>query len=124
MPARATQAERLGHPTEATDALTRNAPTSAHNRRKLVSKPFSIGPRTAVRTGRLARLRVNCAVVQPARRCRPSGQTSDRAYPGLESMKVIDGLTAVAPGATVSVSELGLPVSGGQAVLLVFWKST
>jgi hypothetical protein len=39
-------------------------------------------------------------------------------------MKVIDGLTAVEPGATVSVTELGLPVSGGQPVLLVFWKST
>jgi hypothetical protein len=51
-------------------------------------------------------------------------QSSDRAYPGFESMKVIDGLTAVAPGETVSVTELGLPVSGRQAVLLVFWKST
>jgi hypothetical protein len=39
-------------------------------------------------------------------------------------MKVIDGLTAVAPGETVSVTELRLPVSGRQAVLLVFWKST
>jgi hypothetical protein len=46
------------------------------------------------------------------------------AYPGFEAMKVIDGLTAVAPGETVSLTELGLPVSGRQAVLLVFWKST
>jgi hypothetical protein len=39
-------------------------------------------------------------------------------------MKVIDGLTAVAAGEAVSMTELGLPVSGGQVVLLVFWKST
>ena len=51
-------------------------------------------------------------------------QAAIRAYAGFKSMKVIDGLTAVEPGATVSVTELGLPVSGGQPVLLVFWKST
>jgi hypothetical protein len=39
-------------------------------------------------------------------------------------MKVIDGLTAVAPGETVSVADLGLPVSGRHGLLLVFWKST
>ena len=39
-------------------------------------------------------------------------------------MKVFDGLTAVAPGETLSVVELGLPVSGRHGVLLVFWKST
>jgi hypothetical protein len=39
-------------------------------------------------------------------------------------MKVIDGLTAVAPGEIVSVTELGLPVSGKHGALLVFWKST
>jgi hypothetical protein len=39
-------------------------------------------------------------------------------------MKVLDGLTAVAPGDTVSVAELGLPVAGGRGLLLVFWKST
>jgi hypothetical protein len=39
-------------------------------------------------------------------------------------MKVLDGLTAVAPGETISVGELGLPVAGRHGVLLVFWKST
>jgi hypothetical protein len=39
-------------------------------------------------------------------------------------MKVLDGLTAVAPGETVAVADLGLPVAGRRGVLLVFWKST
>jgi hypothetical protein len=39
-------------------------------------------------------------------------------------MKVIEGLKAIEPGSAVPVGELGLPVSGGSGLLLVFWKST
>ena len=89
-----------------------------------MSKPFSIGPRTAVRTGRLARLRVKRAVVWELGGLAWQVVPVTRAYARSESMKVLDGLTAVAPGDTVSVAELGLPVAGGHGLLLVFWKST
>jgi hypothetical protein len=39
-------------------------------------------------------------------------------------MKVIEGLKGVEPGSSVPVAELGLPVSGRNGLLLVFWKST
>jgi hypothetical protein len=39
-------------------------------------------------------------------------------------MKVIDGLKGIEPGKMVSVAELGLPASGRNGLLLVFWKST
>jgi hypothetical protein len=40
-------------------------------------------------------------------------------------MKVFEGLSGgIEPGSSVSVAELGLPVSGSNGVLLVFWKST
>ena len=37
-------------------------------------------------------------------------------------MKVIDGLKGIEK--MVSVAELGLPASGRNGLLLVFWKST
>jgi hypothetical protein len=39
-------------------------------------------------------------------------------------MKVFDGLKGIEPGEMVSVAELGLPVTGRNGLLLVFWKST
>jgi hypothetical protein len=39
-------------------------------------------------------------------------------------MKVIEGLKGIEPGSTVPVTELGLPVTGTNGLLLVFWKST
>jgi hypothetical protein len=40
-------------------------------------------------------------------------------------MKVIEGLSGgIESGATVPVAELGLPVTGNNGLLLVFWKST
>jgi hypothetical protein len=40
-------------------------------------------------------------------------------------MKVLDGLSGgIEPGASVSLSALGLPAPGTGGVLLVFWKST
>jgi hypothetical protein len=40
-------------------------------------------------------------------------------------MKVLEGLSGgIEPGSPVPVTELGLPVSGTNGVLLVFWKST
>lgn len=39
-------------------------------------------------------------------------------------MKVIEGLKAIEPGSAVSVAEWGLPVTGTNGLLLVFWKST
>jgi hypothetical protein len=39
-------------------------------------------------------------------------------------MKVLEGLKAIQPGTTVPVAELGLPITGGKGLLLVFWKST
>jgi hypothetical protein len=40
-------------------------------------------------------------------------------------MKVVEGLSGgIEPGATVSLTALGLPVKGTGGVLLVFWKST
>jgi hypothetical protein len=40
-------------------------------------------------------------------------------------MKVVPGLSGgVEPGSSLSVTGLGLPVSGAGGVLLVFWKST
>ncbi len=37
---------------------------------------------------------------------------------------MIDGLTGIEPGKLVSVADLGLPASGRNGLLLVFWKST
>jgi hypothetical protein len=39
-------------------------------------------------------------------------------------MKVIEGLKAIEPGSAVPVAELGLPGSGENGLLLVFWKAT
>jgi hypothetical protein len=40
-------------------------------------------------------------------------------------MKVLEGLSGgIAPGSSVSVADLGLPIKGTNGVLLVFWKST
>jgi hypothetical protein len=39
-------------------------------------------------------------------------------------MKVLEGLKAIEPGSAVPVTELGLPVTGTNGLLLVFWKST
>jgi hypothetical protein len=40
-------------------------------------------------------------------------------------VKVLEGLSGgVEPGTSVSVADLGLPASGTNGVLLVFWKST
>lgn len=40
-------------------------------------------------------------------------------------MKVLEGLSGgVEPGATIPVSQLGLPVKGANGLLLVFWKKT
>lgn len=39
-------------------------------------------------------------------------------------MKVIEGLKAIEPGSEVPVADLGLPVTGKNGLLLVFWKST
>lgn len=39
-------------------------------------------------------------------------------------MKVLEGLKAIEPGTVVPLAELGLPASGENALLLVFWKST
>jgi hypothetical protein len=39
-------------------------------------------------------------------------------------MKVLEGLKAIEPASSVSVRELGLPVTGTKGLLLVFWKST
>jgi hypothetical protein len=40
-------------------------------------------------------------------------------------MKVLEGLSGgVEPGASLPVAALGLPASGTNGVLLVFWKST
>jgi hypothetical protein len=39
-------------------------------------------------------------------------------------MKVLEGLKAIEPGTVVPLAELGLPVSGENGLLLVFWKST
>lgn len=40
-------------------------------------------------------------------------------------MKVVEGLSGgIEPGSTVSVADLGLPATGTNGVLLVFWKST
>jgi hypothetical protein len=40
-------------------------------------------------------------------------------------MKVIEGLTGgVEPGSVLPVADLGLPVTGTNGALLVFWKST
>jgi hypothetical protein len=40
-------------------------------------------------------------------------------------MKVFEGLSGgIEPGSPVSVADLGLPVSGRNGVLLVFWKAT
>jgi len=39
-------------------------------------------------------------------------------------MKVLEGLKAIEPGSSVPVAELGLPVTGRNGLLLVFWKST
>jgi hypothetical protein len=39
-------------------------------------------------------------------------------------MKVIEGLKAIEPGSEVPVADLGLPVTGSNGLLLVFWKST
>jgi hypothetical protein len=36
-------------------------------------------------------------------------------------MKVLDGLKAIEPGSPV---PLGLPITGRNGLLLVFWKST
>ena len=40
------------------------------------------------------------------------------------AMKLFEGLTGIGPGEMVSVTELGLPVTGRNGLLLVFWKST
>ena len=40
------------------------------------------------------------------------------------AMKVLEGLKAIEPGTAVPVAELGLPVTGRNGLLLVFWKST
>jgi hypothetical protein len=74
--------------------------------------------------GRLARLRVKHAVVWQLGGLAWQVVPVILAYARSESMKVLDGLTAVAPGDTVSAAELGLPVAGGHGLLLVFWKST
>jgi hypothetical protein len=40
-------------------------------------------------------------------------------------MKVVEGLSGgIEPGSALSVAHLGLPVSGTNGALLVFWKST
>ena len=40
-------------------------------------------------------------------------------------MKVVEGLSGgIEPGSAVAVAELGLPVTGTNGLLLVFWKST
>ena len=40
-------------------------------------------------------------------------------------MKVVEGLSGgIEPGATVPVAGLGLPVTGTNGLLLVFWKAT
>jgi hypothetical protein len=40
-------------------------------------------------------------------------------------MKVVEGLTGgVAPGSSLLLAGLGLPVNGTSGVLLVFWKAT
>jgi hypothetical protein len=39
-------------------------------------------------------------------------------------VKVLDGLKAIEPGSAVPVEDLGLPVTGTNGVLLVFWKSS
>jgi hypothetical protein len=40
-------------------------------------------------------------------------------------MKVLEGLSGgIEPGSTVSVAELGLPATGTNGLLLVFWKAT
>lgn len=39
-------------------------------------------------------------------------------------MKVLDGVfKGVAPGDTISLSEVGLPVNGTHGLLIVFWKA-
>ena len=39
-------------------------------------------------------------------------------------MKVLEGVfKGVAPGDTISLAELGLPVKGIRGLLIVFWKS-
>ena len=44
---------------------------------------------------------------------------------GGSRLKVFEGLArGVEPGSTISLAELGLPVSGTRGALLVFWKST
>jgi hypothetical protein len=39
-------------------------------------------------------------------------------------MKVLEGLKAIEAGSAVPLAELGLPVTGSNALLLVFWKSS
>jgi hypothetical protein len=40
-------------------------------------------------------------------------------------VKVLEGLSGgIEPGAALPVADLGLPASGANGVLLVFWKST
>jgi hypothetical protein len=39
-------------------------------------------------------------------------------------MKVLEGLKAIQPGRKVAVTKLGLPATGANGLLLVFWKST
>jgi hypothetical protein len=40
-------------------------------------------------------------------------------------MKVLDGIAGgIEPGSSLSVAELGIPATGTNGVLLVFWKST
>ena len=92
--------------------------------RRTIHAPPNCPPTTAVTRSRSATTRR----MQGARPRRSAVTTQRATYSGpyarSESMKVLDGLTAVAPGDTVSVAELGLPVAGGHGLLLVFWKST
>jgi hypothetical protein len=66
-------------------------------------------------------------MVLPLLRCAESATTfgaftGDVCWSG--RMKVIDGLKGIEPGQIVSVEQLGLPASGRNGLLLVFWKST
>jgi hypothetical protein len=39
-------------------------------------------------------------------------------------MKVMDGCKGVTPGTVIPLEQLGLPASGHNGLLIVFWKST
>jgi len=53
------------------------------------------------------------------------GCLAEPARGNLQAVKVVEGLSGgIAPGCTVSVAELGLPVKGTNGLLLVFWKAT